>query len=91
LRNAQNARLPSGMRFNSDRTVVPLLDNERSLGGLVLDPLWTIQDVSVYLAVPVGTLYQWRHRGEGPPAIRLGRHLRYDPDSVHSWALNQAS
>ncbi len=25
--------------------------------------LWTIQDVSEYLAVPVGTLYQWRHSG----------------------------
>jgi len=71
--------------------VVPLLDNERSLERSLLDPLWTIQDVSVYLAVPVGTLYQWRHRGEDPPAIRLGRHLRYDPDSVHGWALNQVS
>jgi hypothetical protein len=38
-------------------------------------------DVSAYLAVPVRTLYQWSHRGEGPPAIRSGRHLRYDPDS----------
>ena len=79
------------MRFNSDRTVVPLPDNKRSLGSSVVDPLWTIHDVSAYLAVPVRTLYQWRHRGEGPPAIRLGRHLRYDPDSVHNWALNQAS
>jgi excisionase family DNA binding protein len=50
-----------------------------------------IQDVSAYLEVPVGTLYQWRHRGEGPLAIRLGRHLRYDPESVHTWALNRAS
>ena len=83
--------MPSDRRFNSERTVVPLLDNERSLGGFVVDRLWTIQDVSVYLAVPVGTLYQWRHRGEGPPAIRLGRHLRYDPKRVHSWALSQAS
>jgi excisionase family DNA binding protein len=79
------------VRFDSDWTVVPLPDNEWSLGGSVLGPLWTIRDVSAYLAVPVGTLYQWRHRGEGPPAIRLGRHLRYDPESVHNWALNQAS
>ena len=71
--------------------MIPLPEHERSLGGSVVDLLWTIKDVSAYLAVPVGTLYQWRHRGEGPPAIRLGRHLRYDPHSVHSWALNQAS
>jgi hypothetical protein len=38
-------------------------DHERLLGGSVVDPLWTIHDVSAYLAVPVGTLYQWRHRG----------------------------
>ena len=69
--------------------MIPLPEHERSLGGSVVDPLWTIKDA--YLAVPVGTLYQWRHRGEGPPAIRLGRHLRYDPDSVHRWALNRAS
>ena len=71
--------------------MIPLPEHERSLGGSLVDPLWTIKDVSAYLAVPVGTLYQWRHRGEGPPAIRLGRHLRYDPDSVHRWALNRAS
>jgi excisionase family DNA binding protein len=53
-------------------------------------PLWTIQDVSAFLAVPVGTLYQWRHRGEGPPALRLGRHLRFEPTAVKRWALNQA-
>lgn len=48
--------------------------------------LWTLRDVSVFLAVPVGTLYQWRVRGEGPPAMRLGRHLRFDPSEVRCWA-----
>jgi excisionase family DNA binding protein len=54
-------------------------------------PLWTIREVSALLAVPVGTLYQWRHSGDGPPALRLGKHLRFDPDSVRRWALEQAS
>jgi hypothetical protein len=27
--------------------------------------------------VPVATLYGWRHRGEGPAAYRIGRHVRY--------------
>lgn len=48
--------------------------------------LWTLRDVSAFLAVPVGTLYQWRVRGEGPPAMRLGRHLRFDPSEVRRWA-----
>jgi predicted DNA-binding transcriptional regulator AlpA len=51
--------------------------------------LWTIADVSEFLSVPVQTLYHWRHRGEGPPAIRLGKHLRYDPERVREWVGSQ--
>lgn len=53
--------------------------------------LWTIQDVSAYLGVPVATLYGWRHRGDGPPAIRLGKHLRWMPDDVRAWVERQAA
>ena len=49
------------------------------------DRLWTVDDVSAFLGVPVGTLYQWRSRGEGPPCVRLGKHLRFDPDRVRAW------
>jgi excisionase family DNA binding protein len=52
-------------------------------------PLWTVQDLSRYLQIPVGTIYQWRHRGEGPPALRLGNHLRWEPSVVHRWASSQ--
>ena len=53
--------------------------------------LWTIDDTSAWLGVPVGTLYQWRCRGLGPRAYRLGRHLRYDPADVWAWVRQQAS
>ena len=53
------------------------------------DRLWSIHDVSKYLGVPVGTLYQWRVRSEGPPALKLGRHLRYDRVAVREWAQGQ--
>jgi predicted DNA-binding transcriptional regulator AlpA len=52
-------------------------------------PLWTAEDVSTYLGVPVKTLYQWRWRGEGPPARKVGRHLRYDPAKVRDWFERQ--
>jgi len=55
------------------------------------DKLWTVQDVSVFLSVPVATLYGWRHRGEGPPAMRIGKHLRYEPGDVRSWAHEQVA
>ncbi|MEH1167264.1 helix-turn-helix domain-containing protein [Micromonospora sp. CPCC 205539] len=52
--------------------------------------LWTVDDVSAYLGVPVQTLYTWRKRRTGPPAGRVGRHLRYDPDAVRAWFEQQA-
>jgi len=52
-------------------------------------PLWTVHELSKYLKIPVGTIYQWRHRGEGPPALRLGNHLRFDPGAVQRWAHQQ--
>lgn len=55
-----------------------------------IDRLWTVEDVSLYLGVPVKTLYQWKWRGEGPPVRKVGRHLRYDPVAVKSWATKAA-
>jgi hypothetical protein len=51
----------------------------------VADQLWSIQDVGHFLDVPVATIYQWRVRGEGPPATRMGKHLRFEPDIVRAW------
>jgi predicted DNA-binding transcriptional regulator AlpA len=64
-----------------------LINGHREVGAPTsqCERLWTIADVSDFLCVPVQTLYHWRHRGEGPPAIRLGKHLRYDPEQVREW------
>ena len=51
--------------------------------------LWGVHEVAEFLGIPVATLYQWRHRGEGPPAMRVGRHLRFDPDRVRLWVSQQ--
>ncbi|MGA6163905.1 helix-turn-helix domain-containing protein [Amycolatopsis magusensis] len=56
------------------------MDNVSSIGRL-----WTVEDVSAYLGVPVKTLYQWKWRGEGPPVAKVGRHLRYNPAKVRAW------
>ncbi|MCX5526814.1 helix-turn-helix domain-containing protein [Streptomyces bobili] len=45
----------------------------------------TPADVAELLGVPVETLYQWRRKRTGPPAFRVGRHLRYDPDRLRQW------
>jgi predicted DNA-binding transcriptional regulator AlpA len=53
--------------------------------------MWTPEDVSAFLGVPVATLYRWRYTGTGPAAYRAGRHLRYDPAEVRAWVKAQAA
>jgi predicted DNA-binding transcriptional regulator AlpA len=60
-----------------------------SASAAAADRLWTIDDVSAFLQVPTATLYQWRHQRVGPPAFKVGRHLRYDPAAVRSWLAAQ--
>ncbi len=53
------------------------------------DRLWSVRDAAEYLGVPVGTLYQWRLAGKGPKSGRAGRHLRYRPEDVRTWFVEQ--
>lgn len=55
------------------------------MSAMSLEPCWTVSDVAAYLRVPVETLYAWRKRRYGPPAARVGRYLRYEPDDVRVW------
>jgi excisionase family DNA binding protein len=55
------------------------------------DRLWTVEDVARFLGVPVETLYRWRKLRSGPPAARIGRHLRYDPAAVRAWFQDRAA
>ncbi len=48
-------------------------------------PLWTVQDLATFLRVPVNTVYKWRTTGGGPPAVKIGRHVRYRGADVSVW------
>lgn len=50
-----------------------------------LEPLLTAQELADYLDVPLGTLYAWRYRGEGPIGFRVGKHVRYRWTDVENW------
>ena len=52
---------------------------------------WTVEDVAEYLGVPVKTLYKWRCQNYGPAGVRVGKHLRYDPEDVVAWFNAQKS
>lgn len=57
----------------------------------MLRNLWGIEDVSSYLGVPVGTLYQWRSRGYGPVGRKIGKYVRYKPEDVEQWFESQVA
>ena len=51
--------------------------------------LLTTSEVAEYLAVPVSTVHRWRYIGEGPPAAKIGRHLRFDRQDLLRWVEEQ--
>lgn len=53
--------------------------------------LMTPAELAELLKVPVGTIYRWRTTGEGPPAIRMGKHLRFKRESVLAWLDERTS
>lgn len=48
------------------------------------------EDLADYLGVPVATVYGWRYKGLGPPAAKVGRHLRYRRSEVEAWVDAQS-
>ncbi len=49
------------------------------------DQLLTAKDAAHYLNVNLQTMYAWRHRGAGPPALKAGRKLRYRRSDIDAW------
>ena len=54
-----------------------------------MEKLHTPDEVSESLGVPVKTLYAWRYRGLGPPAMKVGKRLRYSAQDVAEWLEKQ--
>jgi Helix-turn-helix domain len=89
LVRGQEARSLSQWGGRKSREVGDQGDADQEAAGGCADRLWTVHDVSAFLGVPVGTLYQWRYLRIGPPAYRVGRHIRYDPAAVRTWLSAQ--
>lgn len=50
-----------------------------------MEKLMSVEELAEVVAVPVATVYQWNHKGTGPPPIKVGRYLRFDPAEVRDW------
>jgi excisionase family DNA binding protein len=53
------------------------------------ESLATTAEVAAFLQIPSKTLYRWRYMGKGPPAYRVGRHLRFRWVDVNAWLDEQ--
>jgi predicted DNA-binding transcriptional regulator AlpA len=49
------------------------------------DRLMAPLDVSEVLGVPTATLANWRSASQGPPFLRVGRHVRYRRPDLEEW------
>lgn len=54
-----------------------------------MQQLLTVQELADYLQVPVQTIYAWRHKGNAPPGLRVGRHVRFQREDVDRWLKEQ--
>jgi excisionase family DNA binding protein len=51
--------------------------------------LLTPKEVADRLSVPLATLYSWRHRRQGPPALKVVGSLRYSAEDLDRWIADQ--
>jgi excisionase family DNA binding protein len=55
-----------------------------------LSRLLTVQELADLLQVPLKTIYTWRYKGIGPPAVPVGKYLRFRTEDVAAWLDTRA-
>jgi len=53
-----------------------------------MENLWDESAYASYRNFSVSSAQKERHRGNGPPYIKTGRLVRYDPVVVRQWLAN---
>jgi hypothetical protein len=53
-------------------------------------PLWDDLQLAEFLKLSPGTLRKARMTGAGPPFLKFGNAVRYDPASVQQWCSERA-
>jgi len=58
----------------------------------VHDDWLTTKELSNLMKVPITTIYDWRTTGRPcPPAVRIGKHLRWRRSDVEQWLSKRPS
>jgi predicted DNA-binding transcriptional regulator AlpA len=53
------------------------------------DRFLTGAEVATVLSRPIGTLYNWRSRGEGPPSVKIRGRVMYRSSELERWLAQQ--
>jgi excisionase family DNA binding protein len=64
------------------------MTTERS--GSRLSRLLTVQELADLLQIPAKTIYTWRYKRIGPPAVPMGKYLRFRAEDVATWLDERA-
>lgn len=59
------------------------------MAKILEDELLTAAEVSEATRRPIGTLYNMRSRGEGPPSFKVGGKVMYRKSAVIAWIEGQ--
>jgi predicted DNA-binding transcriptional regulator AlpA len=55
----------------------------------ILDGYLDAKQLATELHVHLVTIWKWRQRREGPPAVRVGKRLMYRRASVEKWLASR--
>jgi excisionase family DNA binding protein len=47
--------------------------------------LLNTEEAAALLGIRPATLIKWRHQNSGPTYVKLGRNVRYEPDTLERW------
>lgn len=59
--------------------------SKQGLAHSSLCRLLTVRELADLLQVPPKTIYTWRYKRTGPPAVAVGKYLRFRPEDVAAW------
>jgi predicted DNA-binding transcriptional regulator AlpA len=53
--------------------------------GAHQEGLMTEKELAAFLGLSLSSVKRLRASGDGPPFVRIGRAIRYDPEAVREW------
>ena len=62
------------------------MSEDRPITGAAEYPLLTADDVAELLQIPRATVYEYTRAWADPlPSMKIGKHVRFDHDSLRAW------